>query len=67
MPKSRQQVRGGPSTYSRTKFKIGGRNSVKSALHMTTEELLAGIESGNTRGRDKQKMRQAVRLRGVEA
>ena len=67
MPKSRQQVRGQASTYSRTKFKIGGRNSTRSALHMTTEELQDLLQGGSTRGRDKQKIRQVLRMRGIAA
>ena len=67
MPKSRQQVRGGPTKYSRTKFKIGGRSSTRSALHLTTEELQDLLAGGSTRGRDKQKIRQVLRMRGIAA
>ncbi len=65
MPKSRTKVKGQPETYSCTKFKIGGRNSSKSALRMTTEELQTALESGNTRGRDKNKIRQVLQMRGA--
>lgn len=67
MPKSRQQVRGQASTYSITKFKIGGRSSTKSALRMTNEELQEALESGNTRGRDKVKIRRVLEMRGIAA
>lgn len=47
----------------RIPFKIGGRKSVRSALRMTTPELQELLESPNTRGRDKNKIRQVLALR----
>lgn len=49
----------------RTPFKIGGRKSPKSALRMTTEELLQEYNRGGTRGRDRNKIRQVLQMRGV--
>ena len=68
MPKSRTRDRGTrKTTYFRAKFKIGGRKSSRSALRMTTEELLELLESNGTRGRDKNKIRQVLDMRGIAA
>ena len=69
MPKTRKQKRKGGSAAKsdplRFKFKIGGRKSSKSALHMTSEELLNKFFSPS-KSKDKQKIQQVLHMRGVE-
>lgn len=68
MPKSRQvkKDRNAPTPAAiRTPVKIGGRKSSKSALRMSTEELLEALNSSNTRGRDKGKIRNVLHGRGI--
>jgi hypothetical protein len=68
MPKARfqPQARGMQGRSQRIRFKIGGRNSTRSALAMSDQELLEAYTSKSTRGRDRNKMRQVVQLRGLE-
>ena len=61
MPKTRRKDGSIPNM----KFRIGSRKGGKSALTMTDDELLAALESSSTRGRDKPKIRQVLKLRGV--
>lgn len=66
MPKSRTATqRGAKSKVDRVKFKVGGRKSRRSAINMTTDELLAAVDASNTRGRDRQLMRRVLVSRGV--
>lgn len=69
MPKTRRVKRVGGSVAKsdplRFKFKIGGRKSSKSALNMTSEELLNKFFSPG-KNKDKQKMQQVLHMRGVE-
>jgi hypothetical protein len=62
MPKSRRK----DGSIPKMKFRIGSRKGGKSALTMTNDELLAALESDNTRGRDKPKIRQVLKLRRVD-
>ncbi len=68
MPKNRTSVkteRGTKVIRPPSKFRIGNRKSGRSALLMTTAELLKELEStNNKRGHDK--VRTVLRQRGVE-
>lgn len=69
MPKTRvvkkNRMQPGQGAPIHVPFKLGGRKSVKSALRMTTEELLKEFNRGGVRGRDKNKIKQVLELRGV--
>lgn len=69
MPKTRKVKRVGGSVAKsdplRFKFKLGGRKSSKSALHMTSDELLKKFFSPG-KSKDKQKIQQVLHMRGVE-
>ncbi len=66
MPKSRTTDRTTrKTTYIRSKFKLGGRKSMRSALRMSTEELLEELDRHGLRGRDRAKIRKVLDKRGV--
>jgi hypothetical protein len=69
MPKTRKQKRKGGSAAKsdplRFKFKLGGRKSSTSALHLTDAELLKKFFSPS-KSKDKQKIQQVLHMRGVE-
>jgi hypothetical protein len=69
MPKARfkSTVRGVQGRSQRIRFKIGGRESTKSALTLTNDELLEAFAAKNTRGRDRNKIKQVLDLRGLAA
>ena len=64
MPKSKEVLPGKKLVSRRIKFKIGTRDSVKSALNMSNAELREFV-AGNARGRDKQTARQVLDIRGI--
>lgn len=69
MPKTRNTKRRGGSMAKsdplRFKFKIGGRKSSTSALHLSDEELLKKFFSPG-KSKDKQKIQQVLHMRSVE-
>ena len=69
MPKTRVTKRDrhvpGQGASIQVPFKIGGRKSQRSALRMTVEELLQEYNKGGTRGRDRNKIRQVLQMRGI--
>lgn len=66
MPKSKIRSRETKRvTYFRAKFKLGGRKSPRSALRMTTEELIEELNRDGCRGRDKAKIRKVLAKRRV--
>lgn len=57
--------KGAKSIGIRTKFKLGGRKSNKSALFLTNEELLAQLEKPS-RKRDRNKLEKLAASRGLK-
>ena len=63
MPKQRRTAsKGQKAVPVQTKFKLGGRKSTTSALHLTNDELLARLEKG---GKDVGKITTVLDQRGV--
>lgn len=69
MPKTRNKpvVRGQQGTSQRVRFKIGGRKSTRCALTMSDAELVEMFLAKSTRGRDRNKLKQVIQTRGLEA
>ena len=69
MPKGKTEV-ATPSGRSlrniRKTFKLGGRGNPKSAIHLSTTDLMDALTASSTRGRDLQKIRQVLANRKVE-
>ena len=63
MPKDRVHHRGLASTRNTKTSKIGGRSSTKSVKQMCFDDLVAALESVNTRGRDKVKISREIEQR----
>lgn len=66
MSKTRKQnpKRASKSLPIRVKFKLGGRKSNQSALHLTDEKLMEQYQTTN-RPRDKAKILQVIQKRGL--
>ena len=63
MSKTRERRSAGQKAVPvRVKFKLGGRKSAVSALHLSTDELLTRLEKG---GKDSCKITQVLDMRGV--
>ncbi len=62
---AKSKIGDGKNRYAvKRKHKIGNRKSVRGALGMTSDALLAFLETDG-RGRDKQKVRKVLVSRGV--
>ena len=64
MPKSRTALKGKKPTYTRKKFKLGGRKSSISGLELSTEELIEKFKNP-TFNKDKLKIIQILQSRGI--